>query len=77
MYSPCPDHATVERWPNGLGWNVDETEVWQTRLDGKWGVRCIHNGEAHKWMLIDPSEHLFMTVEHAAALCCGHGKGIE
>ena len=66
-----------EQWPNKLGYNVGESEVWQTRTDGKWGVRCIHNDECHKWLLVDPSEHLFMSPEDAVVLCCQHGTVIE
>lgn len=65
------------KWPNGLGMDVGESEVWQARLDGIWGVRCFHNGEAHKWLEINPAEYLFITPHDAVVLCCDHGTIID
>lgn len=70
------------KWPNRLGVDVYEGtrevgEVGQSRLDGKWGVRTWRNGEAYKWMLIDPTEHLFMTPTDAVLMVQQHGTVIE
>lgn len=71
------DTRHIELWPNRLGVNVGESEVWKTRLDGTWGVRCIHHDMPHKWLHIDPREYLFLSEADAVDLCCQHGTLIE
>jgi len=72
-----------QTWPNKLGIDVLDDqgnelgEVWQSRLDGKWGIRTFKDGAADRSLLIDPSEHLFMTPFDAVAICQATGDMIE
>lgn len=73
----------VLRGPNGLGFDVLQDnvvigEVWQTLPEGEWGVRTFRdNGEADRFLEIDPSEYLFMTPLDAVALCAVSGTQID
>ena len=74
----------IQHWPNRLGYDVLDTqgnelgEVWQTRMDGQWGVRAFKiNGDAHRYMLIDPASYLYLEPADAVALCQVQGVEIE
>ena len=64
-------------WPNKLGFDVNEHEVWKLS-NGNLGVRTFNNDIPDKYMEIDPLSELFpITPKDAVLICLTKGTNIE